>query len=206
MQITRFQSVVSSLILLALTAATTSCGTANSQADNDKTSSAPFTDYWYAGKAEITRYALEQARYGELRQGDAVLIFVTEDFLSDKQVKYEFGDKDKAVPVLKLNATRKFYTGIYPYSIMTSVFTPVDGSHASLKVTSSSQEWCGHTFMQFNNRDGGFDSQLRSYFQAEGDQEVRLEQALLEDEVWTRLRRAFCCGANCFNDKLRHSK
>lgn len=39
-----------------------------------------FKDYWYAGKAEITSYKLEQARYGELRDGKAVLVYVTEPF------------------------------------------------------------------------------------------------------------------------------
>ena len=39
-----------------------------------------FADYWYRGQAEITSYDLEQARYGELRSGTAVLVFVTEDF------------------------------------------------------------------------------------------------------------------------------
>ena len=46
-----------------------------------------FKEYWFAGKAEITSYKLEQARYGELRDGSAVLIYVTEPFLADKQVK-----------------------------------------------------------------------------------------------------------------------
>jgi len=148
-----------------------------------------FTQYWYAGKAEINRYELNQARYGEMRKGDAVLIFVTEDFLRDKQVKYEFGDKRNAVPVLKLNFARKFYTGIYPYSIMTSIFTPVEyDNESTLKVTSSSQEWCGHTFMQLNNRDDGYSVDLRSYFQAEGDQTFHVGKVLLEDEVWTRIR------------------
>ena len=150
-----------------------------------------FNKYWYAGKAEITRYALEQARYGEIREGDAVLIFVTEDFLIDKQVKHEFGDAKNAVSVLKLNFTRKFYTGVYPYSMMTSIFTPVDVSKQStLKVTSSSQEWCGQTFMQLNARKDKIQVQLRSYFQREGDQEVELNSALLEDEVWTKIRLA----------------
>ena len=36
-----------------------------------------FNDYWYAGDAELTRYALQQVRYGEVHEGDAVLIFVT---------------------------------------------------------------------------------------------------------------------------------
>ena len=44
-------------------------------------------EYWYSGKAEITSYDLEQARYGELRKGEAVLVFVTEDFLPEEQVK-----------------------------------------------------------------------------------------------------------------------
>ncbi len=149
-----------------------------------------FKSYWYAGEAELTRYELQQARYGEMRQGDAVLIFVTEDFLADKQVKYEFGDKASAIPVLKLNATRKFYTGIYPYSVMSSIFTPVQAGTPTLKITTSSQEWCGHTFMQLNNRDGKVAVELRSYFQSEGDKSFELNPALLEDEVWTKIRLA----------------
>ena len=39
-----------------------------------------FWKHWGDGKAELDRYALTQPRYGELRQGTAVLIFVTEDF------------------------------------------------------------------------------------------------------------------------------
>jgi len=148
-----------------------------------------FSKYWYSNKAELTHYDLNQARYGEMRKGDAVLIFVTEDFLKDKQVKYEFGDKNNAVPILKLNFTRKFYTGIYPYSVMTSIFTPVDyANHATMKVTASMQEWCGHSFLQLNNRGNKYDIQLRSYFQSEGDQEFQIDTSLLEDEVWTRIR------------------
>jgi len=147
-----------------------------------------FTRYWYSGKAELTRYELEQSRYGETHSGDAVLIFVTEDFWANKQVKYEFGDKTSAVlPILKLNFTRKFNTGIYPYSMMTSVFSPTQ-KHNSLKVTMTSQEWCGHAFAQLNLREDEYVGQLRSYFQAEGDQEYRLSPDLLEDEIWTRLR------------------
>lgn len=148
-----------------------------------------FKDYWYSGKAELNRYKLEQARYGEIHQGDAVLIFVTEDFLTDKQVKYEgSGPDDNAVSVMKLNFTRKFLTGIYPYSMMSSIFSPVDLSKPTLKVTTSSQEWCGHTFSQLNFKNNHYQGLLRSYFQEEGDQEFNLDQALLEDEIWTKIR------------------
>ena len=46
-------------------------------------------EYWYQGKAEISRFELQQSRYGEVHQGDAVMIFVTEDFRTDIQVKLE---------------------------------------------------------------------------------------------------------------------
>ncbi len=85
---------------------------------------ASFDSYWYRGFAELTRYALRQARYGEQYEGEAVLIFVTEDFLPDPQVKQERGRSPDALSVLKLNAYRRFYTGIYPYTLMTSSFTP----------------------------------------------------------------------------------
>ncbi|MBK6893010.1 MAG: hypothetical protein IPH00_07720 [Flavobacteriales bacterium] len=49
--------------------------------------SAEFNTYWHQGKAELSHYALTQARYGELRDGNAVLVFVTEDVLDSAQVK-----------------------------------------------------------------------------------------------------------------------
>lgn len=147
-----------------------------------------FGDYWYTGEAEITSYRLEQSRYGQTREGDAVLIFVTEDFLPGAQVKYEGrGAGDDRVSVLKLNLTRNFLTGIYPYSMMSSIFTPVSGD-ATLKTSTSVQEWCGHTYTQLNRRDGGYRGTLHSYFQDEADREFSLDSALLEDEIWTRIR------------------
>lgn len=150
-----------------------------------------FKKYWNQGKAELTRYELNQARYGEIHNGDAVLIFVTEPFLTDKQVKYESGDASKAIQVLKLNFTRKFNTGIYPYSLMTSIFTPVDfQKYRTLKVTTSSQEWCGSMFFQLNFRNNQYEGEVRSYFQAEGDQNLTVKTPWLEDELWTRIRLA----------------
>ena len=151
-----------------------------------------FDDYWYQGKAELNSYALEQARYGEIHKGEAVLVFVTEDFSASKQVKLDnpsLKPKD-AVKILKLNATRKFNTGIYPYSMMNSVFTPVDlkMNPNTLKITSSSQEWCGHTFMQANLEKNNYQIGLNSYFESEGDQRFKVEKAFLEDELFNRIR------------------
>jgi len=152
-----------------------------------------FGRYWYQGKAELTRYELNQARYGELHTGEAMLIFVTEPFLPDRQVKLERGDPSKGITVLKLNSVKKFFTGIYPYSLMTSTFTPVSPAAKgprTLKAASSSQEWCGQTFTQLNLRGGRYEGVLRSYFEDEGDRAFGFEAAWLEDEMWTRIRLA----------------
>ena len=145
-----------------------------------------FKNYWYSGEAEITSYELEQARYGEIRNGEAVLIFVTEDFLPEEQVKANSADEDN-VSVLKLNYTKNFITGIYPYSIMQSTFFPLNGQEHALKVSASIQEWCGQVYAQLNNRDN-FQITSHSYFQGEADQELKLDKVNLENEVWSKLR------------------
>ncbi len=143
-------------------------------------------DYWYAGEAEITSYSLKQSRYGEEREGTAALIYVTEDFLPEIQVKAD-ARAESNIPVLKLNATKKFVTGIYPYSLMTSTFYPVKNEMHALKIAQSMQEWCGHTYTQLNNR-SDFELVSHSYFQGEADIEKKLPKTYLENQVWTQLR------------------
>jgi hypothetical protein len=150
-----------------------------------------FGNYWFAGKAEISSYNLQQAQYGALNPGEAVLIFVTEDFRTDTQVKSESEEnRHKATPVLKLNTIKRFNTGIYDYSIYTSVFTPINRLlfPQSLKVSFSAQDWCGQTFMQLNARNNGFQVTGRSYFENNATEDYETAKALLEDEIWTRLR------------------
>lgn len=151
-----------------------------------------FNDYWYAGEAELTSYSLQQARYGEIHEGHAVLVFVTEPFSASKQVKLDYPGRagDDNVSVLKLNFTKKFITGIYPYSMMSSIFTPVsyDRYPNTLKVSTSSQEWCGHTFMQLNLEKNHYALTGLSYFESEGDVNEKLDKVYLEDELWTKIR------------------
>lgn len=147
-------------------------------------------DFWFSG-AEINRYELDQTRYGEQYPGHAEFIFVTEPFLTDKQVKHEFGD-GPSTDVLKLNALRTFNTGLYSYRTMTSTFRPIDIKtypHA-LKTNTSIQDWCGQAFQQINRTDTGWDVELRSYFQGKGDYEEKLPDAWLEDELWVLARLA----------------
>ncbi len=145
-----------------------------------------FKAYWYEGNAEITSYELNQARYGEMRKGTAVMVYVTEPFLADKQVKADAHHPDN-IQVLKLNATKDFLTGIYPYSIMESSFYPVHDYQHAVKVSLSVQEWCGHVYAQINNRDV-FEVISHSYFENEADQNLSLEKTHLENELWNKIR------------------
>jgi len=148
--------------------------------------------YWYQGEAEIGSYRLTQSRYGEPRRGYLVLIWVTEDFSKEKQVKLNDpsanpSDVDK---VLKLNAIRRFETGIYDYSTMRSVFASADwGAAAHLrKLTFSAQDWCGQTFLQAGVRDEEMKVEAFSYFESEGDQELELSSRWSEDLLWLQIR------------------
>ena len=102
---------------------------------------------WSDGKAEINGYAVTHPRYGDVRPGEAILIFVTETMRHDARVKTDTERVD-SFPVVKLNAVLDFQTGIYDYNIMTSTFVPLSGETprgVATKSTFSMQEWCGNT-------------------------------------------------------------
>ena len=151
-----------------------------------------FSDYWDQGLAEITTYDLQQERYGEIHPGSANTIFVTEPFSQSKQVKLDYPSRTPKdnIPVLKLNMTRKFYTGVYPYSTMLSIFTPQDlkANPHSTKAVLSAQEWCGQSYSQLNLKGDNYNLEQRSYFEAHGDKTLRLDKAILEDEIWSTIR------------------
>lgn len=185
-----------SLAIVSLTALLGICCLSGTAPEADTTAAfaetGAFDEYWYQGKAEISSYRLEQARYGEMREGEAVLVFVTEPFSQSKQVKTDATAPNNVdvVSVLKLNAVKKFTTGIYDYSILQSVFTPVDLKKYpnSIKVSTSVQEWCGHTYTQLNLQTYKYKVRLHSYFEQEGDREYQIEQAMLEDELFNLVR------------------
>ena len=147
-----------------------------------------FKSYWYQGEAELNRYELFQARYGEIRNGHAVMVFVTEDLLNYEQVKPNNSRGRKVIPVMKLNFLRKFNTGIYDYSMMSSIFSPVKKPKQTIKLTTSSQEWCGQTYLQVNLNEKSLQVLGHSYFENEGDQEYTIDQHMMEDGFWNLIR------------------
>jgi len=146
--------------------------------------------YWTQGKAEVNVYELSQNRYKENHPGQLVSVFVTEDFLTDKQVKNERYTHPNSTWILKNIQLKKFTTGVYDYSLFTSVFTPINrvAFPKTLKVTASSQEWCGTIFTQLNLKTDGYSYQQNSYFEKEGDVLDAIPEVFLEDELYTVLR------------------
>lgn len=158
-----------------------------------------FADYWFANKAEVNTYRLEQADYGVLNPGDVVMVFATVNFRTDKQVELDTAlgttDKDKAIPVLKTNIIKKFTTGLHDHSLLTSVFTPINTGDSrsapfanTLKVSTTSQDWLGHTYLQLNYKNSSYRVQGNSFFEHEVDEAYTVSKATLEDELWNRIR------------------
>jgi hypothetical protein len=128
-----------------------------------------FWSHWGDGRAELNGYELVQTRYGELRKGQVVLVYVTEPYSRGKKVKvdqFDPSDPDH-VNVLKLNAVRKFQTGVYDYSVMTSLFADPEDEFRPLEISFSMQEWCGHVYEENHFDELGAEIRLSSYFEGE---------------------------------------
>ncbi len=148
---------------------------------------------WGDGNAEMSSYAAVSSRYGAPRDAELVLIYVTEGLNRATMVKDDAADD--ALSVLKLNISEKFDTGIYPYSVMTSIFSPVDAYRAErfqpVKLTLTAQEWCGHVFRGVWPGLEGFRSTLYSYFAGEDESDQTMQApvgTLYEDALLIQLR------------------
>ena len=157
-----------------------------------------FWKYWGDGRAELAGYEFETPRYGSVRKGTAVVIFVTETFSNSLRVKADPGKHPKSdeYPVMKLNLIQDFATGIYDYNLMTSAFTALTSVNdrpagAVTKVAFSAQEWCGVAYSQllFDAKRARFTA--HSYFDGEADQVATLAvplDAVSEDALLTWAR------------------
>ena len=181
------RQIKTTVILLTSVLLLNACGSVKTEDNYQRPVKKEAKAYWYDGKAEISSYRLSQARYGEIHEGTAVLVYVTEPFSRVSNTKADQYSEDN-VSVLKLNTTKKFLTGIYPYSMMSSTFFPFENAKSSIKMSASIQEWCGMTYMEMANRQD-FVFSLNSYFEGASfkDQKVSKE-VILEDDLWSLIR------------------
>ncbi len=154
-----------------------------------------FWSHWGDGRAEMDSYRATIPRYGEPREGELVLIYVTEPHDRRRWIKDDGAEPPHREEVLKLNLSLKFLTGIYPYSVMTSVFSPVDDwgleRFQPAKIGHSVQEWCGHYLHQVWPGSDAMRSLRLSYFASEGESLTRSEVpagTLYEDGLLIQLR------------------
>jgi hypothetical protein len=157
--------------------------------------STAFYSAWSDGLAELSSYRATVNRYGEMRPAEVVLVYVTEPMNRRTWIKDDECSEADRVNVLKLNVSLKFQTGVYPYSVLTSVFAPVDAYRnerfSPAKISISVQEWCGHVFQSIWPGEREFASLTLSYFASEGEHqesEATPEGALYEDALLIQLR------------------
>ncbi|HZT32913.1 MAG TPA: hypothetical protein VFA33_23705 [Bryobacteraceae bacterium] len=138
-----------------------------------------FWNTWSDGQAELAAYDLSIPRYGQLRRGVAVAIFVTETFSNSLRVKADPGKHAPAdeFPVMKLNLVKDYQTGVYDYNEMTSTFVALRGVNGrgagtATKISFSRQEWCGNTYQQLLFDAGTIRATRHSYFDGDADSQA----------------------------------
>ena len=154
-------------------------------------SPAAFYKDWSDGQAEVSGFQLQQPRYGQMRDGQAVLIYVTEPFSKKRRVKvdrYDPTNPDHFI-ALKLNFVRRFQTGVYDYAVMTSLFADPRQSMRPVKQTFSSQEWCGQVYEELLFDPKKVQVDTRSYFEGESQRTtLAVTDAVTIDALWMTAR------------------
>ncbi|MEX2529336.1 MAG: hypothetical protein WD960_01070 [Gemmatimonadota bacterium] len=157
--------------------------------------SSEFWEWWGDGRAELSGYQMTVQHYGEPREAELALIYVTEPHDRRTWIKDDDASSPERVEVLKLNRNAAFLTGSYPYAVMTSVFAPVDRyrdeAFAPVRIVHQAQEWCGaysHLVWPGRNR---FRSLRLSYFAQHGERIREVDvpgEVLYEDALLVQLR------------------
>lgn len=157
--------------------------------------SSAFWEHWGDGRAELSGYRMTVQRYGAPREAELALIYVTEPHDRRTWIKDDDVSEPHRVEVLKLNQNVAFLTGVYPYSIMTSVFAPVDRFRTEpfspVRVVHQVQEWCGAYSHRIWPGEDRFRSLRLSYFAHEGERVREVEVppgTLYEDALLVQLR------------------
>ena len=150
-----------------------------------------FDSHWHDGKAELDGYQYSVIRYGQIRSGECVAVYVTEPFSRVKRVKVDDPARDPrdTYDVLKLNLIRDFQTGVYDYNTMTSLFVRSDDLEP-VKISFASTEWCGNVYEEIHIDPSSIRETLSSYFEGESAARMlaRPKGGVLEEELFVRLR------------------
>jgi hypothetical protein len=122
--------------------------------------------YWNGGKAEFQTYDAKIEKYGYDREAEVKIILVKEPFDLFKGVKSL--TVPKSIDVIKMNYIQSFPVGVYEYNQMASIFFE-RSSGRILKYSMSSQDGCGHSYMQYTHIGEEHNFIFYSYFDDEGE-------------------------------------
>jgi hypothetical protein len=147
------------------------------------------SSYWDDGKAEVAIYQASRNIYGKDRRFEATLVTVAEEFNKRHNVKTDDYSRNDLFRVIKFHSFARIPTDNYPYHFSTSIFLRRENPLALHKMTSSSQEWCGNTFKEFNADGQSLSLRFSSYWDNEGSGKMEFEtDALFEDQLGYTLR------------------
>ncbi len=181
------RAMTASLVWVALLFWTASLIGAGAAHAGDK----EFDSHWHDGKAELDGYNLKVSRYGQEREGNCVMIYVTEPFSESKRVKVDDPNRNPSdtFDALKLNIVRDFQTGIYDYNTMISIFVHSD-DFSPAKISFTSAEWCGHVYEELRFDPTSISGHYYSYFENEsGPRNLKVAtDGVAEDNLFILLR------------------
>lgn len=148
---------------------------------------------WDDGYSEMSYFAATDTIYGHERTFVRVHLTNREWTHPVTGVKVEPADVPNAVPVFKFIAAEQIPTENYHYRYHTTAFL-TRPDLAPVKLTFSSQEWCGATFVQARWTDAPH-AMVHSYF--DGDARVDLPaDAVPAEALFLHARAAVAMGTN----------
>jgi hypothetical protein len=152
---------------------------------------AEFKAYWPIRakpvRSETTTYQLWQLQGRDTLEGTATLTFRVVNFRTDEQLIATTDEGlARAVPVL---ATERRWR-IGEEGTSTSVFTPFGDLRFpnTLKVSASVQDLGEHHYRQISYRNNGYQVRTQTDRETNVPSEYATDEALLEDELWNRIR------------------
>ena len=181
------------LLILIFAACNTSenTGTVSGSQNIEKHFNLAWADssYWDDGKAEVAIYSATRNIYRKDRNFESTLVTVAEEFNRRNNVKTDDYSRKDLFRVMKYHAFARIPTDNYPYHFSTSIFLRRENPLLLHKMTSSSQEWCGNTFKEFNADGKSLKLQFSSYWDNEGSGSEEFDNdALFEDQLGYTLR------------------
>lgn len=151
-----------------------------------------FAGYWSTSLTEVSTYELQQARFGNVYEGEAYLSFSQVVYSRARQiaaVNIDTLNKDQ-MKTLQLVGSRSYKCGNQWHALSQMVVMPQifrDGPYA-LKIAASVNDLNGISYAQLNLDANKYLLQVRNPDNREGDQNRVVQLTMTEDQIWCMMR------------------